>query len=341
MGEILDLTFLFSDALRGTIGQMQNLKSKVALSLIFALFVFIALTFYADAPRLVAAFGKFEWQFLPLALATTLMNYLLRFVRWHYYLDVIGVQVPRRDSLLIFLTGFSLTMTPGKLGELLKSFLLKGRYGTPVSYSASMVFAERLTDVLGMFILAAVGLAFYPIGLGALAVMLIGIFFFVFFVQQHTLADRLLDHTARWRTIGRLASLARNLYESAYRLLQTKPLLFAIALSTVAWFSECITFFIVMLGFGQPASLTLLLQATFIYAAASLFGAVSMLPGGLGATEGGMALLLEQIVSVAREQAVAATLIVRLCTLWFAVLLGVIALIAIGLPQEKIRAHAE
>src|SRR5574341_984950 len=154
---------------------MENLKSKVAFSLIFALFVFIALTFYADAPRLMAAFARFEWQFLPLALAATLMNYVLRFVRWHYYLDVIGVRVPRRDSLLIFLTGFSLTMTPGKLGELLKSFLLKGRYGTPVSYSASIVFAERLTDVLGMFILAAVGLAFSPVGLGALTVALIGI----------------------------------------------------------------------------------------------------------------------------------------------------------------------
>ncbi len=317
---------------------MQNLKSKVTFSLIFALFVFIALAFYADAPRLIATFEKFEWQFLPLALAVTLMNYWLRFVRWHYYLDVIGVSVPRRDSLLIFLAGFSLTMTPGKLGELLKSFLLKGRYGTPVSYSASIVFAERLTDVLGMFILAAVGLALYPMGLGALTAVLMGVFFFIFLVQQRPFADRLLDHAARWRVIGRWANLARNLYESAYRLLQTKPLFFSIALSAAAWLSECITFFIVLLGIGQPASLTLLLQATFIYAAASLFGAVSMLPGGLGATEGGMALLLEQIVSIAREQAVAATLIVRLCTLWFAVLLGVIALIAIGLPQEKIQA---
>ncbi len=321
---------------------MQNLRGKLVVSLIFALLVFIALTFYADAPRLLAALAKFDWRFLPLALATTLANYLIRFLRWHYYLHVIGVKnVPRRDSLMIFLSGFSLTMTPGKLGEVLKSFLLKNRYGTPVSYSASIVFAERLTDVVGVVILAAAGLAFYPLGLGALAIVLVVTTIFVVIVQQRPLAERLLDLFARLPLIGRSANLARNLYESAYLMLRAKPLLVAIALATAAWFGECITFFIVLLGIGLPPTFLLLLQATFIYAAASLFGAVSMLPGGLGATEGGMALLLQQIVAVAREEAVAATLIVRLCTLWFAVLLGVIALLAFGIPQTKNAAQTE
>src|SRR3972149_926593 len=97
---------------------MQNLRNKIILSLLFALFVFLALSFYADLPRLAGAIEKFQWSFLPLALAATLVNYLLRFLRWYYYLSVIGVKnVPPRDSLLIFLTGFALTMTPGKLGE--------------------------------------------------------------------------------------------------------------------------------------------------------------------------------------------------------------------------------
>ncbi len=321
---------------------MQNLRGKLAVSLVFALLVFVALAFYADAPRLSAAFVKFDWRFLPLALAATLANYAIRFARWHYYLDLIGVKdVSRRDSLMIFLGGFSLTMTPGKLGDLLKSFLLKGRYGTPVSYSASIVGAERLTDVLGMILLAAAGLAVYPLGIGALAVVLATTAIFVALVQRRALAEHLLAYLARVPVIGRFVNLARNLYESAYLMLRVKPLLIAIVLSTAAWWGECIAFFFILLGIGQTPSLLLLLQATFIYAAASLFGAISMLPGGLGATEGGMALLLQQIVLVAREEAVAATLIVRLCTLWFAVLLGVIALLVLGVPKEKSQAPVE
>ncbi len=321
---------------------MQNLKNKIIFSLIFALGVFIVLTFYADAPRLLEALGKFDWRYLPLALAATLINYLLRFARWHYYLDVIGVKhVLPRDSLLIFLSGFSLTLTPGKLGEVLKSFLLKNRYGTPVSYSASIVVAERLTDVFGMILLAAFGLTLYPLGVGAFAILLIGIALFVIIVQQRALAERLLNLFARVPVIGRFANLARNLYASAYLMLRLKPLLISIALATAAWFGECVAFFVILLGTGAQPSAWLLLQATFIYAAASLLGAVSMLPGGLGATEGGMALLLQQIVGLAREASVAATLIVRLCTLWFAVLLGVLALILLGVPQEKIETIGE
>lgn len=313
-----------------------QLRQRIIISLIFALIVFLALTFYADAPRLWDALVHFEWHFLWLALATTLFNYLLRFVRWHYYLDVIGIKnVPRLNSLLIFLAGFSLTTTPGKLGEVLKSFLLKERYQTPVSYSASIVVAERLTDVFGMLILAAVGLSLYPAGIGVLVMVLLATILFVIVVQQRALMERLIDLVARLPIVGRLAEMLRNLYESAYLMLQLKPLLIAIGLATMAWLGECVSFWFILQGIGVMPSWLLLLQATFIYAAASLFGAASMLPGGLGATEGSMALLLQQIVGVAREASVAATLIVRLCTLWFAVLLGVIALVLIGVPRQQ------
>jgi len=314
---------------------LPQLRQRIIVSLTFALMVFLVLTFYADAPRLWDALTHFDWRFLWLALATTLFNYLLRFVRWHYYLDVIGINnVPRLNSLLIFLAGFSLTMTPGKLGEVLKSFLLKERYQTPVSYSASIVVTERLTDVFGMIMLAALGLSLYPAGIGLLAMVLLVTVLFVIVVQQRALAERLIDVLARMPLVGRLAEMLRNLYESTYLMLRLKPLLIAIGLAVVAWFGECVSFWFILLGIGASPSWLLLLQATFIYAAASLFGAASMLPGGLGATEGSMALLLQQIVGVAREASVAATLIVRLCTLWFAVLLGVIALVLIGVPRQ-------
>lgn len=224
---------------------------------------------------------------------------------------------------------------------MVKSLLLKDRYDASVSYTASIVIAERLTDVLGMFFLAAIGLAFYPIGVGAIAIFLTATGIFVAVVQKRAFAERLLDLFAKLPLVGRFAPIVRNLYESAHLLLRVKPLLIAIALGILAWFAECVAFFLVLIGIGQTPTMLLLLQATFIYAAASLFGAVSMLPGGLGATEGGLALLLEQIVNVAREQSVAAALIVRLCTLWFAVLLGVIALLTLGLPRIKLEAQPE
>jgi uncharacterized protein (TIRG00374 family) len=308
--------------------RLQHWRGRLILGFVLALVVVLGLAFYGDLPRLLEAFRRWQWAYLPLVLAAVLANYGLRFLRWHYYLGVIGVKdVGWRDSLGIFLSGFALTMTPGKVGEVLKSFLLKQVQGTPVSYSASIVVAERLTDVLGMVLLASVGLTSYRFGAQVLAVTLAIGLLFVLAVQQRTLVLSLLGAIDRLPTIGRFAGLLRNLYESAYLLLHLKPLVGAIALATISWFGECLAFFLVLLGLGLAPTAPLLLQATFIYALASLVGAISFLPGGLGATEAGMAVLLPRLVGLGKDAAVAATLLVRFATLWFAVALGLVALV--------------
>jgi uncharacterized membrane protein YbhN (UPF0104 family) len=237
---------------------------------------------------------------------------------------VSGISVS--DSLAIFLAGFTLTMTPGKLGEVLKSFLLRQRCDVAVSYTASVVVAERLTDVIGMALLASVGLAAYPFGWQTLAAATIACGAFVLLIQQRGLCLRLLNQVAGLPGLGRFAVPATNLYNSSYLLFQWRPLTAAIVLAVVAWLGECLAFFLVIVGLGQPSSLPLLLQSTFIYAVASLVGALSFLPGGLGATEGSMAVMLTQICGLGRDLAIAATLLIRFATLWFAVLVGIIAL---------------
>ena len=80
-------------------------------------------------------------------------------------------------------------------------------------------------------------------------------------------------------------------------------------------------------GFGATASLPL---ATFIYAATTVAGAVSFLPGGLGVQEGGMiGLLVAAGGGISEPAAFAATFVTRVCTLWYAVLVGVIALLVV------------
>jgi uncharacterized protein (TIRG00374 family) len=90
-------------------------------------------------------------------------------------------------------------------------------------------------------------------------------------------------------------------------------------LGLLAWFSECLAFYVVLKGFGQES--VDIVDATFIYSFATLFGAATLMPGGLGSTEGSMVGLL-MYSGVLRPDAVGATLIVRLCTLWFAVGIG-------------------
>ena len=121
---------------------MKGLGAKLAVGVVLGLVVVLAMALVSDLPRLADSLRRWQWQYLPLVLAAVLSNYALRFLRWHFYLRVTSITgVSTSDSLAIFLSGFSLTMTPGKLGEVLKSFLLRQVADVPVSYSASLVFA--------------------------------------------------------------------------------------------------------------------------------------------------------------------------------------------------------
>jgi len=85
---------------------MENVKSKVVLGLLLGVVVIVGLALAADLPQVVEAVREFEWGWLPLILGLTSFNYLLRFVKWHYYLGQVGirtisrVEVPRYPLLV-------------------------------------------------------------------------------------------------------------------------------------------------------------------------------------------------------------------------------------------------
>jgi uncharacterized protein (TIRG00374 family) len=78
---------------------------------------------------------------------------------------------------------------------------------------------------------------------------------------------------------------------------------------------------------GERGTWLLLWQAMFMLAAATIIGAVSGLPGGLGAAEFTVAGLVQVFVLGYEDAGYAGTvtILIRLSTLWFAVLLGLLA----------------
>lgn len=307
---------------------LDNLRQKLLISLGLGMVVMLALSIYGDLPTMARVFGTFHWQYLPAILALTFANYGLRFVKWHYYLGLIGAdRIRRRDSLMVFLSGLSMVVTPGKVGEWLKSFLLKEANGTPISVSAPIIIAERLTDGMAMLLLATVGLVVYAYAWQVLLIIFLASIAVLIVIQWRSLALRLLAVGERLPLLSRRAGSLQRFYESSYRLLSARSLLLAVGIGLVSWFGECLAFFLVLVGLGLQPSSELLVQATFILAASTVIASVAFVPGGLAVAEGsitGMLLLLA--VTTEPAVAAAATLIIRLCTLWFGVAIGVTAL---------------
>ena len=134
--------------------------------------------------------------------------------------------------------------------------------------------------------------------------------------------------------LARIAHLMRTFYESSYTLLQWRPLLLAVSIGFISWSGECTALYFVFTGLGIAAGPDLFIKATFILSVASLIGSASGLPGGLGTADGSMLGLTRLLVTTSATLGGAATLLIRLCTLWFGLGLGVIALLIFRSTQH-------
>lgn len=311
----------------------KKIRTGVLLSLAFAIAVMTVIALYGDLPRMVVVLAQFRWTLLPLILGLSLYNYAWRFVKWHYYLKRLHIHLNLRTSLLIFLSGLSMAITPGKVGELLKSYLLKRSVGEPISRTSPIIVSERLTDGIAMIVLASGGLVLYRFGMELMLALLAGVLVGVCIIQNRRLCLALLAYGERLPFISRFVYHFRTFYESAYILLQWRPFLLAIGIGIVSWTGECAALYIVYAGLGLGFGLDLYIKSMFIMAASSLIGSVSGLPGGLGTADGSMLGLTRLLLSTSASVGSAAVLIIRLCTLWFGLAVGAIALLLYRVTQ--------
>ncbi|AUM01054.1 hypothetical protein B4966_13510 [Rhodocyclaceae bacterium] len=257
-----------------------------------------------------------------IALVLSLLNYALRFLRWQKFLAALGHPMPAIFSGVIYVAGFALTTTPGKAGELLRAVFLR-RHGIPYAHTMAAFVSERLSDSIAILLLAMLGFAIHPHGSVILVIGLLAIRLAIgLLTRAHLLSPWVQRHT------GSKPVSSRVLHQLSEVLVKTRqchtPVLLATAtaLSLPAWAAESYAFYLILTWMGQQVSL---LYACSVYALSLLAGAISFLPGGLGGAEAAMVGLL-LLSGVPEVEAIAATLIIRLVTLWFAVALGAIAL---------------
>jgi glycosyltransferase 2 family protein len=306
----------------------------VVISALLAIAVAALVVLWGDAPAVLGALRRFPPALVIPVVLLTMWNYTLRWLRWNYYLRVLGVSgVDHVASALVFLSGFAMGLTPGKSGELTKSYWLReiaGGERAPLARTAPIVLAERLVDGIAMLLLASTGLITFQfgvvalLGVAALAVIAVGV------IQARPLVHAVLRVLERRPRLARAATLLETVYDSARELLTWRRLALAVGVGVLSWGGECLALYVILLGLGALPSLELLNESTFALAAGSLVGSASLLPGGIGAAEGTVAAVLDLVAGQPRDLAAAATLLIRVCTLWFGVALGAAALLVLA-----------
>lgn len=228
----------------------------------------------------------------------------------------------KHDSFSTFMSGLIMSVTPAKLGEVLKSVLVKDITGEPISKTAPIIFAERITDFLSLLIITITGALVFDYG-GNITIIITAFFIFIIaIISNKKIALPLISFSEKIPYLKKYIHNIHSAYESSYQLLKIKPLLLMTLLSLISWGFECLGYYLVLMNFNVNVGI---LWTSFSYSFSTIIGALSMLPGGLGFTEGSLTFLLVQ-KNVPVDISVATTFIIRVVTLWFAVLVGIISL---------------
>lgn len=302
---------------------LKKIRNRILISIAIAGLFYLAFTIYSDFDKVLIAFSNFNWLILPILLLLSLGNYISRFFKWQYYLKLVNVKLHLMDSLSIFMSGLVMSVTPGKFGELLKAYLIKQVNNTPISKTAPIIVAERATDFLSLTLIAIAGAYIFEYDKSILIIITVIIISFIFLLTNKTLSEKSLNFLSRIKFLEKHAERMYNLYESSFKLLSLFPLVLMTLLSVISWGFECLGYYIVLTNFGLTINI---FWAFFSYSFSTIVGAASMLPGGLGVTEGSLTLMVMK-KGLSKSEAFTATFIVRVVTLWFAVLIGAISVL--------------
>lgn len=313
-----------------------NLGGRLVIAALLGVVVYGVIVVLRGADQIAAELAHFAWWGFGAACALSLGNYALRFLKWEYYLGVLSLSrhadgtrvLPLGESALVFLSGFVLTVTPGKVGEVFKSLVLAEIRGIPMVKTAPIVVAERLTDLVGIIVLIALGASTFRGGIAWAVTGAIVVASLLAVVLAPPLSRALLWPLSRLPgALGRVGSRIAPKIELALTSLRTisqpRHLIVPSLLSICGWALEGVGVSLILRAFGSGLGT---LQAMFFYATATLAGALVPVPGGLGVTEKILEESMVAIGGVPGPVATAAMILGRLATLWFAVLVGFVAL---------------
>lgn len=340
---------------------MRKYRNQMLAGLVFMTVVLIVVIAVTGAGALADKLQDYPlWIFVPV-FALKVLNWALRYLEWRYFLGVIGVRTVRglrtrpapnpaapvvreRDSAVLWLAGLAMSISPGKVAEVLKALVLKHLSGMPFIRSAPVIFMERLVDGLAIIPMTTVAM----IALGSdvdsgditlgyvrttLIVLTIVLGIGMVLVQFRALAHGVLNVIGRWPGVRRIHAPLVALYDSLYDLIKIRHLIPTVLLGVGAYFTDCVGFYLLLTGLGLEGTGTLFAQATFILGFSVIVASLSTLPGGAGGREITVGAMLTGLVGLSKVDAGTGTFLIGMFQLWVGVLL---ALVVIAVFRETL-----
>ena len=298
-------------------------NKKFLIILIGSIVVYSLFLILSDFSKLSEEILDFEIMYLPLILILVPLGWLALYFRWTILVKNSGYILPHKKNFQIFLSGFPLSITPGKVGELLKCELLKENFNIPRKITAPIILVERLYNAVGIEIISSLGIWYFDFSGTVILIAscaLIGIFIAL---RSKSLFSSLINKTSKIKYLSKFSDSFSDSYEVINHAIKPKIFIISSLLSAIYWILESVAVYFVFKSFG--IDFLELYNVVLAYTSSIILGVASFVPGGIGVSEGTLISLLS-IHGLSLSTAITLTLFIRMFTLWYSVFVGFIAL---------------
>ena len=300
-----------------------KLDNRIFIVIIATIALYFIFLVISDLSEVYDQLSKMDISYLPIILLLIPLSWMAIFTRWNLLLKNSDIHVPIKDNLKIYLSGFALSITPGKIGELIKSQLLKTKFGIPREKTAPIVLVEQLYNIIGIVGVSILGLWYFEFG--AHIILIAGALLIIafIFISSKKLFDKLLSRLSRIKFLSQYTSTLSNSHDVLRKSTRGWIVVSASAVSIMFWLIESVIAYFVLLSFGINHIEFITVITT--YTSSIVLGVFSFLPLGIGVVEGSLAGFFS-LQGIDISIALTLVIFIRIFTRWIAVSAGFISL---------------
>ena len=300
-----------------------KLDNRLILILVAVVGIYAIFLFVSDYNIISEKISNFKINYLPLILFFVSASWIPLIIKWHFLLKNCEIHIPFTKSVLVYLSGSALQITPGHIGELIKAQILKTGFNIPRTKTASVVLVEKVYDLIGAIIASIIGIIILELEIYLIIFafsVLILIFFFIYYKPAF---EFFLKQIIKMKFFSKYTDNISESYEIIKKLTTPKVAIRSILLSITYWFIVSIAAYCTLLAFDVDILNYLIVLS--IFTTSAILGAITFIPGGIGITEGTLAGLLT-IQGIDISTALIVSVMIRIFSLWYGVLVGLFAL---------------
>jgi len=301
---------------------LENITKKWIIILIIFVLFYVLFSIYSDINLLTKHIQEIKIEYIfPIFLAFSLAIFL-KGVRQHFLLKQLSIKISFKDNMIIFLAGLSMIVSPGGMGEMIKSHFLRKNHNISISKTAPLVPVERYHDALAVVSILTIFQFINGISILTISIYIVGIILVscLLLARNRKILEILTLKLTKIKFFKTYEENLKEFNKSVFLLLNKKSIFYAWILSLIAWAFDAIGIFLCFLAFGINFDF---ISSTVIGFSSILFGALSFIPAGVGITEISFVHLLLQY-KVELSMATALVFFIRLSSIWYATLIGVI-----------------